>query len=37
MKKNMSARREMIRCSREMTQLLMREGFIPEAPEAESQ
>jgi malate dehydrogenase (oxaloacetate-decarboxylating) len=24
---------EMIRCSREMTHLLMREGFIPEAPE----
>ncbi|MBN1201475.1 MAG: NADP-dependent malic enzyme [Anaerolineae bacterium] len=26
---------EIIRCAREMTQLLMREGFIPEAPEAE--
>ncbi len=26
---------EMIRCSREMTQLLMRDGFIPAAPEAE--
>jgi malate dehydrogenase (oxaloacetate-decarboxylating) len=26
---------EMIRCSREMTHLLMREGFIPEAPESE--
>jgi malate dehydrogenase (oxaloacetate-decarboxylating) len=26
---------EMIRCSREMTHLLMREGFIPEAPEAD--
>ncbi len=25
----------MIRCSREMTQLLMKEGFIPEVPEAE--
>jgi malate dehydrogenase (oxaloacetate-decarboxylating) len=26
---------QMIRCSREMTQLLMREGFIPAAPDAE--
>jgi malate dehydrogenase (oxaloacetate-decarboxylating) len=26
---------KMIRCSREMTHLLMREGFIPEAPEAD--
>jgi malate dehydrogenase (oxaloacetate-decarboxylating) len=26
---------EMIRCSREITHLLMREGFIPEAPEAD--
>jgi malate dehydrogenase (oxaloacetate-decarboxylating) len=28
---------EIIRCSREMTQLLMRESFIPEAPEAEGE
>lgn len=28
---------EMIRCSREITHLLMREGFIPEAPEAENE
>jgi malate dehydrogenase (oxaloacetate-decarboxylating) len=26
---------EMIRCARDMTQLLMREGFVPEAPEAD--
>jgi malate dehydrogenase (oxaloacetate-decarboxylating) len=28
---------EMIRCSRDMTKLLMREGFIPEAPDAEKE
>jgi malate dehydrogenase (oxaloacetate-decarboxylating) len=28
---------EMIRCAREVTHLLMREGFIPEAPEAENE
>jgi len=28
---------EMIRCAREITQLLMREGFIPQAPETEEQ
>jgi malate dehydrogenase (oxaloacetate-decarboxylating) len=28
---------EMIRCAREMTHVLMREGFIPEAPECEEE
>jgi len=28
---------EMIRCAREVTHMLMREGFIPEAPEAENE
>jgi malate dehydrogenase (oxaloacetate-decarboxylating) len=28
---------DMIRCSRDMTKLLMREGFIPEAPDAEKE
>ncbi len=28
---------DMIRCAREMTQLLMGEGFIPEAPEADAE